>query len=174
VQHVPELASYLQVEVDRDPRPGRFILTGSENFSIHARFAQSLAGRTAILRLLPPSLGELERFPSFQPNLARLLQAGSYPRPYDSGVDHAVWLEDYTTTYVQRDVRNLLNIGDLERFMMFLRLAAGRTAQEQNLHSLGGDVGISSVTARAWMSVLEASFIDVTILPWREIQHVAW
>ena len=159
VQHAPELTSYLQAEVDERPEPGRFILTGSQHFGLTATVAQSLAGRAAVLVLLPPSLDEIHRFPRPPVDLFSTLWTGAYPRIHDRRLPPNRWLADYVTTYLQRDVRQVLNVADLEAFTTFLRLCAGRTAQEVNLSTLGGDAGVSHNTARAWLSVLEASFV---------------
>ncbi|MEZ5330740.1 MAG: ATP-binding protein [Thermoanaerobaculia bacterium] len=167
IQRAPGLLSYLQVEVDEDPRPGRFVVTGSQHFGLTEAVTQSLAGRIALLHLLPPSLDELMRFehPATE-QLWRLLWTGSYPRIYDRRLDADRWLADYTATYLQRDVRQVLNVSDLEAFTTFLRLAAARTAREVNLSALGGDAGVSHNTARSWLSVLEASFIAVRLPAW--------
>lgn len=161
---MPDLFSYLQVEVDERPEPGRFILTGSQHFGLTEAITQSLAGRIAILHLLPPSLDELARFGDLPDDPWTQLWRGAYPRIYDRGLDPRRWLADYATTYVQRDVRQVLNVSDLEAFTTFLQLVAGRTAGELHLSSLGADAGISHPTVRAWLSVLEASFL-VTRLP---------
>lgn len=166
VQHAPDLVSYLQAEVDARPEPGRFILTGSEHFSLTGRIAQSLAGRTAVLHLLPPSLGELRRFPSPPSTLWEVLFAGAYPRIHDRGIPPSRWLGDYVATYVERDVRAVLDIGNLAAFTTFLGLCAGATAQEVNLSRLGADAGVTHNTARAWLSVLEASFLVFRSPPW--------
>jgi predicted AAA+ superfamily ATPase len=166
VQRTPSLFSYLQGEVDRDPTPGRFILTGSQHFGLVESITQSLAGRIALLRLLPLSLDEIRRFPSPPPDLWSTLFVGGYPRIFDQRLDPAAWLPDYVDTYVQRDVRQVLNVTDLLAFGTFLKLVAGRTAQEQNLSSLGSDVGVSYNTIRAWLSVLEASFVLFRAPPW--------
>ncbi len=166
VQHVPELLSYLQVEVDERPDAGRFVLTGSQHFGLASTIAQSLAGRTAVLHLLPPSLDELRRFERAPTDLLTTLWAGAYPRIHDRHIPPDRWLADYVTTYVQRDVREVLHVGDLEAFSTFLRLAAGRTAQEVNLSGLGGDAGVVHNTARAWLSVLEASWLCVRLPAW--------
>jgi predicted AAA+ superfamily ATPase len=166
VQRVPELLSYLQGLVDDDARPGRFILTGSQHFGLSEAVSQSLAGRTAILHLLPPSLGELARFPEAPRDLFSTLFLGAYPRIHDQGIPPARWLADYLATYIQRDVRMVLNVGDLETFTGFLRLCAGSTAQELNLARLGADAGISQPTAKAWLSVLETSFLCFRLPPW--------
>lgn len=167
VQHVPELLSYLQVEVDERPDPGRFILTGSQHFGLTEAITQTLAGRIAILYLLPPSLDELRRFEEPPEDLWTLLWTGSYPRIYDRRLEAGRWLADYATTYVQRDVRQVLEVTNLEAFTTFLRLAAGRTANELNLTALGSDAGVSHNTARSWLSVLETSFLCFRLPAWR-------
>ena len=166
VQHVPDLLSYLQVEVDERPAPGRFILTGSQHFGLSHAVTQSLAGRTGMLQLLPLSLDELRRFDRAPTDLFTTLWAGAYPRIHDRGIPADRWLADYVTTYVQRDVRQVLNIGDLESVTTFLRLCAWRTAQEVNLSTLGADAGVNHNTARAWLSVLETSFLCVRLPAW--------
>ena len=166
VQHAPGLLSYIQDRVDRDPAPGRFVLTGSQHFGLSAAVSQSLAGRTAFLQLLPPSLAELRRFPSAPADLFSTLFMGSYPRIHDRGIPPERWLADYVATYIQRDVRQVLNIGDLLSFNTFLRLCAGSTGQELNLARLGADAGVSQPTAKAWLSVLESSFIAFRLGPW--------
>ena len=166
IQNVPELVSYLQAEVDERSTPGRFILTGSQHFGISQTISQSLAGRCGMLALLPPDLEELGLFPSVPDDLYTLLWQGSYPRIYDRSIPANQWLADYTMTYIQRDVRQVLNIGDISSFSGFLKLCAGRTAQEINLSSLGGDAGISHNTARAWLSVLEASYLVLRLPAW--------
>lgn len=164
IQRAPDLVSYLQEEVDRDARPGRFILTGSENLTVSATVTQSLAGRTAMLTLLPLSQDERTGFPGAPGTLLDGLLAGSYPRIFDQNLDAPTWLADYAATYVERDVRQLLRVTDLRAFSTFLRLAAGRTGQELNASSLSGDAGVSVNTVRAWLSVLEASHL-ITLLP---------
>jgi uncharacterized protein len=166
VQHAPDLLSYLQEEVDRDPAPGRFILTGSQNLAISLAVSQSLAGRSGILHLLPFSREELAGFSNAPKDLFELLWTGCYPRIYDRSIPAQQWLADYVATYVQRDVRQLLNISDLSRFTTFLRLCAAHTAQELNLSALGADAGISHNTANAWLSVLEASFLCCRLPAW--------
>jgi uncharacterized protein len=133
--------------------------------------SQSLAGRTVILYLLPPTLGELRGFPDAPRDLFTTLFMGAYPRIHDQGIPPDRWLTDYVATYVQRDVRQILNVGDLGSFTTFLRLCAGSTGQELNLSRLGSDAGISQPTAKAWLSVLEASFLcfRVRVLPWGRI-----
>lgn len=170
IQRVPELLSYLQEEVDRDARPGRFILTGSENLALTASVSQSLAGRTALLTLLPLSQDERAAFLRTPMDLWQTLFTGGYPRIYDQELDPSVWLGDYANTYVERDVRQLLRVGDLRSFSTFLALVAGRTGQELNASRLSGDVGVSVNTIRAWLSVLEASYL-ITLLPAWHANH---
>lgn len=171
VQQAPALTSYLQEEVDRDATPGRFILTGSQQFALTGQVAQSLAGRCAVLTLLPPGLDELQRFPAPPADLLTTLWMGAYPRIHDRNIPPDRWLADYFATYVQRDVRSVLNIGDLMVFTDFMRLAAGRTAQEINLSALGGDAGVSHNTARQWLSVLEAGFLVQRLPAWHNNQR---
>jgi len=134
-------------------------LEGPQHLGLTRSVAQTLAGRCGVLVLLPPSLDELRAFSRAPTDLYTLLWQGSYPRIYDRGIPAHQWLADYAATYLQRDVRQMLNIGDLQAFSMFLKLCAGRTAQELNLTALGGDAGLSHNSARAWLSVLEASYI---------------
>lgn len=166
IQQVPELLSYLQTEVDETPAPGRFVLTGSQHFGLSQSISQSLAGRCGILTLLPPSLAELREFKNAPADLFTLLWQGTYPRIYDRSIPAHRWIADYVTTYVQRDVRQILNVGDLHAFTAFLKLCAGRTAQEINLSVLGGDAGVSHNTARTWLSVLETSYIVHRLPAW--------
>ncbi|MEO7134341.1 MAG: ATP-binding protein [Vicinamibacterales bacterium] len=166
VQRVPDLFSYLQTEVDERPAAGRFILTGSQQLAMTAAVTQSLAGRTGTLELYPPSWSELQAFPSAPRELFEALWAGAYPRIFDRGIPPHQWLADYVATYVQRDVRQLLNVGDLRAFTGFLRLCAGSTAGETHLSRLGADAGVSHNTAKAWLSVLEASYILFRLPGW--------
>ncbi len=166
IQQAPGLVSYLQAEVDENPKPGRFILTGSQHFGISQIISQSLAGRCGLLTLLPPDFNELQNFSEFPDDLFTLLWQGAYPRIYDHNIPAHQWLADYIATYVQRDVRQVLNVGDLLTFSGFLKLCAGRTAQEINLSALGGDAGISHNTAKSWLSILEASYIVHRIPAW--------
>ena len=182
VQRAPELFSYIQVLVDehRDWR-GRFILTGSQNFLLLEKVSQSLAGRCAVLHLLPFSLAELmKRMPcsveglgksvprKIQPpkaGLFKTLHAGFYPRIHDQHLQPRDWLDSYYQTYLERDVRSVLNVGDLETFGRFVRLCAGRCGQLVDLSGLASDCGISHTTAKRWLSVLEASFILTLLRP---------
>lgn len=167
VQRAPELLSYLQGMVDEDPTPGRFILTGSQHFGLTEAITQSLAGRVTILTLLPPSLDELERFDRPVPGIWEVLWTGAYPRIHHRQLDAARWLGGYVTTYVERDVRQVLNVADLDAFATFVGLAAARTANEVQLSGLGADAGVSHNTARSWLSVLETSFLCERVPAWR-------
>jgi predicted AAA+ superfamily ATPase len=166
IQHAPELLSYLQTEIDARPDPGRFILTGSQHFGLSQSISQSLAGRCGILVLLPPDYGELCAFPSVPTDLFPMLWHGAYPRIYDRAIPAHQWLADYTATYIQRDVRQVINVSDLQVFSGFLKLCAGRTAQEINLSKLGSDAGVSHNTARSWLSVMETSYIIHRLPAW--------
>jgi predicted AAA+ superfamily ATPase len=166
VQNVPELLSYLQGEVDRDSRPGRFVLTGSQHFALSQQISQSLAGRTGLVTLLPCSYDEVKRFDAPPRELWDAVWAGGYPRIHDRHIPANRWLSDYVGTYVQRDVRQVIHVGDLGAFTTFCRLAAGRTATELKLSQLGADAGVSHHTARSWLSVLETSFLVATVPAW--------
>jgi predicted AAA+ superfamily ATPase len=181
VQRAPELFSYIQPIVDEDDQPGRYILSGSKSFLQMRSISQSLAGRSAILHLLPLSLAELtghqtvpaERVGLDLPSdttalgldLMQTLFRGFYPRIHDKALQPRRWLRSYYQTYVERDVRELLNVGDLEAFGRFMRLCAGRSGQLLNLTSLGNDCSISHTTARRWLSILEASFLIHLLRP---------
>jgi uncharacterized protein len=159
VQRVPDLLSYLQGEVDARPIPGRFILTGSANLALLETVSQSLAGRTAVLTLLPLGHEEVLRFPDASGDLFATLWRGGYPAIFDRHPEPTDWLGSYVATYVERDVRQILDVTDLLAFQNFLRLCAGRSAQLLNLSALAADAGVTHNTARAWLSVLEASYL---------------
>lgn len=186
-QRVPDLFSYLQGVVDENPTPGRFILTGSENFLLLRTISQSLAGRCGILHLLPLSLAELEGrkpydlekpgdlsgkglHPAKRVKAGRqwpsVLWRGFYPAIHDKKLEPSDWLDPYVQTYLERDVRSLLNVGNLETFGRFLRLCAGRSGQLLSLSGLATDCGVSQPTARQWLSVLKASFIVTLVEPY--------
>jgi predicted AAA+ superfamily ATPase len=181
VQRAPDVLSYIQGIVDEDPRPGRFILTGSQNLLLLDRVSQTLAGRTRVLHLHPFSLSELQRREPWNPesvlvpprarvvttgrSLNTTLHSGFYPRIHDRGLDPVPWLEDYRATYVERDVRQILNVRDQEAFARFLGLCAGRNGQLLNASSLANDAGIDHTTARRWLSILEAGFLVTLLRP---------
>ena len=168
IQRAPELTSYLQGMVDADPKPGRFVLTGSHQFELMSQVSQSLAGRTAVLRLLPFTLAEVHRLRGgmASQDLAQTLLTGFYPRIHDQSLDPPQALADYFATYVQRDLRQLAAVQDLQRFERFVRLCAGRTGQLLNLSSLGNDAGVTHSTARAWIDLLQSSYIVHLLPPW--------
>jgi hypothetical protein len=166
IQRAPELLSYLQEEVDARPRAGRFVLSGSANLALLAGVSQSLAGRTAVLRLLPCAYDELKHFANAPEDLWETLWSGSFPAVFDRRVPAADWFDAYIATYVERDVRQVLKVTDLGAFQTFLRLCAGRVGQLLNLSSLGADCGVTHNTAKAWVSLLEASFVAQRLQPW--------
>ena len=161
IQNTPDLFSYLQKIVDED-RQIRFILTGSSNFLLTEKISQTLAGRTAVLHLLPFSFEELP--PSSEPYENRIFK-GQYPRVYDRALEPTDFYPAYIQTYVERDVRLMKNIGDINAFIQFAQLCAGRVGQLVNFAGLASDAGISPNTAKAWMSVLESSYILYRLQP---------
>ena len=165
IQRVPDLVSYLQPIIDRSNQPGRYILTGSQQFEVMTTITQSLAGRTGLLKLLPLSIEELAATGAV-PDIDRLLLTGFYPRIHDAKIDPTQALGDYLETYVERDIRQLIAIKDLALFEKFVRLCAGRVGQLLNLQSLGNDVGVSHTTARNWLTLLEASYVVFLLRPW--------
>ena len=165
VQRVPNLLSQIQVAIDAGKGNGRFVLTGSQNFSLMRGISQSLAGRTALCTLLPFSLSELGV------SLKRLtlngaMWKGFYPRIHEEKLNPAEALSFYVNTYLERDVREVENVRNLRAFATFLRLAAGRTGQVLNVSSLAGDAGISPKVAGDWLSILEASYVISFLQPW--------
>ena len=164
IQRVPTLVSYLQQVVDEDDRPGRFILTGSEQFEVTHTVSQSLAGRTAVLKLLPFTVEELYGTATTV-DLDTILYQGFYPRIHDKQLDATEALGNYVDTYLQRDVRSVLNVRDLTSFTTFVRLCAAHTGNLVNWSTLGSACGIDQKTAKAWLSVLEASYIVFQLPP---------
>jgi uncharacterized protein len=182
VQRAPELFSYIQALVDEDARPGRFILTGSQNFLLLERITQSLAGRAAVLHLMPFSQDELAGRPATpteglcrsrpgellderREDLMSVLFRGAFPPVHDRGLDPRDWFAYYVETYLSRDVRTILNVGDLDTFQRFLALVAGRSGQLLKLSSLASDADVTHTTARRWLSVLQASFLVTLLAP---------
>lgn len=165
-QRVPDLFSYLQIIVDEDPRMGLFVLTGSNQFYLMSGIAQSLAGRVALIRLLPFSYGELAAAGEAPRDLHELLVRGLFPPIYDRGLSPASWYGDYVATYLERDVRQMVNVRDLLTFQRFLQLSAAATGQLLNLTNLSADVGVSLNTVKSWLSVLEASYVIHRLPPY--------
>ncbi len=164
-QRAPELFSYLQTQVDQDRRAGKWVVTGSQHLGLMAAVTQSLAGRAGLLHLLPLTLPEVNSVAP-TPSIEALLWRGQYPALWASSIPPALWMADYVMTYVERDVRQLVNVRDLSAFQRFLRMCAARTAQTVNLSALGADCGITVNTAKAWLSALEASYIVFTLPAW--------
>jgi predicted AAA+ superfamily ATPase len=165
VQRSPELFSYLQTRVDADGRMGLFILTGSQQFGLLSGITQSQAGRTAFVELLPFSLPELAHAGRLPTHADNLLLSGCYPPLHDRDISPRAWFSAYVTAYIERDVRQMLKVQELETFQRFVRLCAGRTGQLLNLSSLSVECGITHNTAKAWISVLEASYIVFLLRP---------
>lgn len=186
IQYVPELLSYIKTRIDEKRRPGQWLFTGSQNFVLMEGISQSLAGRVAVLSLLPFSyaerigLGEatmglsdwlkgmsLEKQAEDQTSLAEVILRGNYPEIASRrAVDRRLWFSSYIATYLERDVRSLAQIGDLSQFERFLRLCAVRTGQILNLSDLARDVGISVPTAKRWISLLETGYQIFLLYPY--------
>jgi predicted AAA+ superfamily ATPase len=165
IQRVPELLSWIQVRVDEGKSKGAYILTGSHQLQLHEAVAQSLAGRTALLRLLPLSITELEASGrSLDKN--ELLYQGCLPRIHDDALDPSNAYANYFRTYVERDVRQLMELRNQQLFETFMRLLAGRIGQPLNLSVLSNDVGVSGTTLKQWLSILEASFVVFRLPPY--------
>lgn len=180
VQHTPDLFSYIQSRVDLNSEGGQFILSGSQNFLLLRQVSQSLAGRAFIAHLLPLTLSELHgrqvraddtinttltRTKSIAGQWTEIAHRGFYPRIHDRRLPPGEWLAQYFQTYLQRDVRTLAQVGDIEAFRLFVQLCAGRAGQLLNLSALGSDAGVSHETARRWLSMLEASFVVFRLQP---------
>jgi len=167
IQRLPELLSYIQGIVDRKRKPGMFILTGSHQPRLHQSVSQSLAGRTAVLTLLPFSLSELRNYRNdWEP--FDLIVKGAYPRLHEEGLKPSRFFNGYLQTYIERDVRALINLKDLTSFQQFFTLLAGRTGQLVNYTSLSNDVGVSATTIKNWISVLKASYVIFDLPPYFE------
>ncbi len=166
IQYVPELFSYLQVFTDQRQINGEYIITGSQNFLMSQHISQSLAGRVALFNLLPFSISELQKidfqFYSWEDYLIR----GAYPRKWKSDIESVDFYANYLNTYVERDVRMLKNIMNLDTFQKFIKLLAGRTGQLLNQSNLGNELGLDNKTVNAWMTLLEASFIAFRLYPY--------
>ncbi len=165
-QRCPALFSWLQGWVDERKKMGDFILTGSAQFDLIAHVTQSLAGRVGRVELLPLSWSELSATNRQPISLAEALLTGSYPALFDRNIAAADWFPNYVATYIERDARQLVAIRDLSLFQRFIKMCAARSGQQLNLASLGADCGISAVTARQWLSVLEASYLVTRISPY--------
>lgn len=167
IQRVPILLSYIQTIVDSKAEKGMYILTVSHQLELHQAIVQSLAGRTALLTLLPMSVSELLKA-GFDLSLDELLLRGGYPRIYRDNLNPTKAYRNYFQTYVERDLRQLINVKDLAQFERFIRICAGRIGQVINLEAIGREVGLSSHTVKEWISILEASFIVFRLQPYFE------
>ncbi len=165
VQRVPSLFSYIQAIVDEVGREDMFVLTGSFHFSLMEGISQSLAGRVAMLNLLPFSYSELLEGGVGPDSIEGILYTGGYPRIHDKRLAPTEWYANYVMTYLERDVRTLKNISDIAVFQQFLKMCAARAGQIINLSSLGDDCGITHNTAKSWLSLLQASFIVFLLRP---------
>lgn len=165
IQRTPQLFSYLQGVVDTKNKSGMFILTGSQHFLLQENISQTLAGRVAILKLLPFSIGELSKAQITFKDYEECLFRGFYPRIYDEKINPHDWYPNYIQTYLERDLRLIKNIDNLATFQTFLKMCSSRVGQMLNLSSLAADCGITHNTSRAWISILEASFIIFLLRP---------
>lgn len=168
-QNYPEIFSYLQVEVDNDRMEGNsrhFLVTGSNNFSLMQHITQSMAGRTAVVTLLPLSTREILSYQG-EAGTSELLLRGGYPAVWKNDLrGRQILLSNYYTTYIERDIRSLINLKDLQAFQTFVRLAAGRIGQEFNASALSIEVGVSVPTVKSWLSVLSASYVVYLLYPY--------
>lgn len=167
IQRAPELLSYIQTMVDEKDEKGMFILTGSHQLELNQAITQSLAGRTALLHLLPFSFAELRRA-GVEMDRDEYIYKGFLPRIYKDNLEPTRAYRNYFQTYIERDLRQMINLKNLEQFEVFLKLLAGRTGQLVNLNALSNDVGVSSTTLRGWLSILESSFILFRLHPYFE------
>lgn len=167
-QYVPELLSYIQTTVDQDQKPGYFVLTGSQNFLMNQSITQSLAGRISLHTLLPLSISELKESNHLPVEIEPMLYQGCYPAVYSKNIPPEKLYKNYLQTYIERDVRQLTNVGDLTTFQTFITLCAARVGQLVNFTALSNDANISDVTVRRWLSILEASYIIFLLHPYHE------
>jgi predicted AAA+ superfamily ATPase len=163
-QRVPELFSYIQMIVDENKNPGQFILTGSNNFLLNQNISQSLAGRISYINLLPFSFSELSKL-NVVYSSNELILSGMYPPVFDQKIPPEIWYPSYVQTYIERDVRQIKNVGNLLVFEKFLKLLAGRTGQELNYSSLAVETGVDFKTIQSWIGILESSFIIHLLKP---------
>lgn len=165
-QRVPSLFSYLQTKTDEDKKMGQYILSGSQNFLLLENITQSLAGRVAMLKLLPFSFSEIETEKMLPATWQEAAFKGFYPAIFSRQIEPQIFYPSYLETYLERDVRNLISVRDLSQFRQFLKRCAGNAGQILNFQSLASDCGISPPTAKSWFSVLESSYIVFTLSPY--------
>lgn len=161
VQRAPEIFSYLQGILDHATEPGHFILTGSQQFGMMEQISQTLAGRVGILKLLPFSLSELPA----NNDLNEVLWKGAYPPIFDQSINPVFWYDAYISTYIERDVRQVLQVQDTNQFQRFLALCAGNIGQLFNASRIGNDCGLNHGTVSKWLSVLETSYVAFRLQP---------
>lgn len=167
VQHFPDLLSYLQVEVDENPIKGHFVITGSYNFSLMQNVSQSLAGRVGLVELLPMSTQELlEAGKKLTPNEAILY--GGLPRIFRDNLNPTLVYRNYVKTYIERDMRNIIQVKDLSQFQRFMQLCASRIGYTFSASAIGNELGLSHHTIQSWVSVLEASYVVFRLQPYFE------
>ncbi|MBS0585776.1 MAG: ATP-binding protein [Verrucomicrobia bacterium] len=162
IQNTPNLLSHIQVETDALNEKGRYVLTGSHQTALHSAISQSLAGRTSLLRLLPLSVEEIRKA-KIEDSLEEIILKGGYPRIYKENLPLSNAYSSYFQTYVERDIRQILKVKDLLQFERFIKLVASRIGQIVNYTSLAADVGVSSVTIKEWITVLEATYILIRL-----------
>jgi len=167
-QNVPELFSYLQTKVDESREMGQFILSGSQNFLLLQNITQSLAGRVAIIKLLPFDFNELQEAKMLNENWMEMAVKGFYPALYQRNINPRVYYNNYLETYIERDIRMLQNVHNLEVFRKFLKICARRTGQLFNINHIANECGISQPTAKSWLSLLESSYIIYKVSPYFE------
>ncbi|MGC1878721.1 MAG: ATP-binding protein [Rhabdochlamydiaceae bacterium] len=165
IQKTPKLLSYIQIEVDQNQSTGRFVITGSQNILLNHHVNQTLAGRVALMTLLPLSIEELREAGKLPSSATEAIFQGFYPRVHHHSVDPIIFAESYIRTYVERDVRDIQQITSLLEFQKFMRLCAARIGQLLDLTDLSKDAGISLQTVKSWLSVLEASYIIFLLQP---------
>lgn len=168
VQRVPELFSYIQTIVDESQKMGQFILSGSQNFHLLNNITQTLAGRVALFKLLPLDFSELKKEDLLASSYPEACVRGFYPALFDRDIDSLVFYSNYINTYLEKDVTELLNIRDINSFRTFIALCATRVGQLLNLNALANDCNISQPTAKAWLSILESSYIVFLLQPYHE------
>lgn len=166
VQYAPELFSYIQVFADNKSEMGRYILTGSQNFLLLEKISQSLAGRVALFNLLPLSYEELKTTIHDEGNYQSYILKGFYPAIYDRNIEPVEWYPNYLSTYIERDIRNVLNVGNLMQFRQFMQICAGSVGQLINFSAVGNSIGVSNNTVKQWFSILETSFVAFRLQPY--------
>lgn len=164
-QRYPDLFSYIQTASDEANRPGKYILTGSQNFLLLEKISQSLAGRVFVTHLLPLSIAELRASGQAIDNFETSIFQGFYPRLHDADIHPTLFYPSYIQTYVERDVRQIVNVGNLHQFQRFMRLAAGRIGQLLNYSHIANELGVDLKTVKSWFSILESSFITFVLRP---------